>query len=323
MTDEPTGPPTDDVAGYAEPDTGEMPAEDVEAMNRTLPMILSFLVVPLLIVIVAVGVLLAFGMTAYEDAEPDEFVRILQSGNANRRWQAAFELAKQINADPERLRDQGLGPSLVRVFGDTPPDSEDNRTVRQYLALCLGSLGDPVAIPALRAAVHDPDSTTRIYVITALGQLGATEAAPDLIGVLDEDDAGVVKAAAYGLGAMASPGAGDALAGLLDHATADVRWNAAVSLAKLHDHRATPVLREMLRRDGVAAVPGIAPDQIQSVMTSAIRSAAALRIDGLRPTLTELAEHDPDLRVRDAAFQALEALRAGPQAGTRSPVASA
>lgn len=313
----------DDVARYATPDTGEMPDEDVEAMNQTLPMILSFLVVPLLIVIIATGVLLAFGLAAYENAEPEQFVQMLQSGSANRRWQAAFELAKMIRQDPEGLREQGLGSVLTDVFEQTPGDTEENRAVRQYVASCLGSLGDPVAVPALRAAVHDPDAKTAIYVMTALGQLGAVEAAPDLVAVLADDDPGLVKAACYGLGGMPSVAAADGLASVLTHGVADVRWNAALSLAKLGDTRGGPVLREMMDRQVVANVPDIQPEQVEAVMTSGIRGATALELEGLEPVLQRLAEQDPNLKVRDAAFQALEVLRARPEALASGPAARA
>lgn len=319
MTDEFEPTPTDDAAAYAEPDTGEMPAEDVEAMNQTLPMLLSFLIVPLLIVIFGTGLFLAFGMAAYEEVEPQTFLEQLHSGSANRRWQAAFELAKYISQDPAGMRERNLGPALSTLFAETGDATEEERTVRRYLALCLGALGDPVAVPVLRDAVGDPDSETRIYVITALAQLGAPEAAPDLIDLLQDEDAGVVKAAVYGLGAFDLPEVRDALVPMLDAGVPDVRWNAAVSLAKQQDRRAAPVLREMLDRPTVSAVVGIDPAQIEHVMTSAIRSAAALRLDGLDATLVALAEADPNLRVRDAAFQALEALRPKPEALAATP----
>ncbi len=314
MTDEFELTPPDEPAAYAEPDTGEMPPEDVEAMNQTLPMLISFLVIPLLIVIVGTGVFLAFGMASYEEVEPRAFVEQLRSGSANRRWQAAFELAKHIAQNPEAMREQDLAPPLIQLFTKTGIETEEERVVRRYLALCLGSLGDPAAVPALREALQESDAETRIYVASALGQLGAPEAAPDLIALLEDPDAGVVKAAVYGLGALDTPAVRPALVLMLDHAVADVRWNAAVSLAKLGDLRCAPVLREMLDRTAVSAAPDIDQDQVEQVMTSAIRSGTALRLDGMHDTLVALAESDPNLRVRDAAFQALEALRPQPEA---------
>lgn len=305
--------PSDALAEYAVPDTGEMPEEDVEAMNQTLPMILSFLVIPLLIVIVGIGIMLSFGMLTYEGVSPERYVSQLQSGSANRRWQSAFELAKLINNDPAAMRERGLAEPLIALFSTMPVETEEDRTARRYLATSLGRLGDPAAIPALTAALDDEDSATRIHVLMALGDLQAGSAAPQVIPLLQDEDFGIAKAAAYALGEMDAPGVSDALAPMLDHAAADVRWNAAQSLAQRGDARAVRVLQEMLTRDRVEAEPDITEEQIELVMTNGIRCAAVVPWPGLHDTLRALAEDDPNLRVRNAAFQTLEILREQPQ----------
>jgi len=48
--------------------------------------------------------------------------------------------------------------------------------VRQYCALILGRIADPLALPALTAALSDPDAGTRDRAMGALGQIGEAEA---------------------------------------------------------------------------------------------------------------------------------------------------
>jgi len=89
-------------------------------------------------------------------------------------------------------------PALVAALKD--PDAE----VRRDAAFALGEIGPGAkeAVPALIAALKDPDGGVRRIAIGVLGMigLGAKEAVPALIAALKDPDAGVRGSAAQALG---------------------------------------------------------------------------------------------------------------------------
>ncbi|HQD27178.1 MULTISPECIES: HEAT repeat domain-containing protein [Methanoculleus] len=69
---------------------------------------------------------------------------------------------------------------------------------RMEAAKSLASLG-PAALPALLAALKDPDPRLRMWAAYTLGMNGDTAAVPALSAALDDPDPGVVKWAAAAL----------------------------------------------------------------------------------------------------------------------------
>lgn len=65
------------------------------------------------------------------------------------------------------------------------------RTHHPHLATLLGRIGDRRAVPALIAAMDDPDKLVRFYTVRALGRLGDPRAIPALLGA--SEDQRVVK----------------------------------------------------------------------------------------------------------------------------------
>ncbi|MFI5207550.1 MAG: HEAT repeat domain-containing protein [Gemmatimonadales bacterium] len=57
------------------------------------------------------------------------------------------------------------------------PDS----LVRRYAAMVMGRIGDPSAVPLLRALLADPDSAVRVEAAFACGTLGSSLLVPDLV----------------------------------------------------------------------------------------------------------------------------------------------
>ena len=78
------------------------------------------------------AVFVVFGLIAAESKSAREYVGEVRNGGANRRWQAAFELSKVIQAkkDPA-LHDPKFVDELVTLFDD----AEDDPRVRRYPAL--------------------------------------------------------------------------------------------------------------------------------------------------------------------------------------------
>ncbi len=289
-----------------EPLAGEAaPVE--EAPRQSTPfLVLQFFIFPLSIVAVCVAVFVIFGMIASEGKGAREHLADVRNGGANRRWQAAFELAKVLQAgkDPA-LADPAFTAEVAKVFTDA---GGDDPRVRRYLALALGRLGDRAAVPALLQAVDEAgaagarsDPETQVYAVWALGVIEDPAAVPRLAALARGDDAGLRKAAVHALGAFTDPESREALAAALEDPVADVRWNAAIALARRRDPAAIPVLLTMLDRDQLAAVPGLTAEQRTEAMVQAI-DAGSVFDDPRAAGAIRALRADADLKVRERAL---------------------
>ncbi len=300
-------PPGEDKAQ----DLPEVPIEALEEPRQTFPfLVLQFFIFPLAIVAVCVAVFVIFGLIAGESKGARDYLTEVRTGGANRRWQAAFELSKVLQAgkDPA-LADPKFRSELLALFGET---KNDDPRVRRYLALALGRLGDRAAVPVLLEAAKDmgaegraADPETRVYALWALGAIGDPSALPDLLERARDEDPGIRKTAIHALGAFGTAEARAALVAALGDATEDVRWNAALALARRGDHEAAPVLGQMLDRKHLETVPGLNGDQQEQAILAAATAATAVPAPELREALKRLREADPSLKVREAARKAL------------------
>jgi HEAT repeat protein len=290
----------------------------VEGPRATVPfLVLQFFLFPLGIVAVCVAVFVVFGLIAGESRGARDYLAEIRSGSANRRWQAAFELSKVLQAGKDKaLADPKLAAEALTLFRES---SRDDPRVRRYLALALGRLGNPEAVPDLLAAArraekegHTADPDTRIYAIWALGAIGDAGAVPELVALAGEDDPGIRKAAVHALGGFAGEETRDALRRALTDSTEDVRWNAALALARHGDETAETVLLEMLDRAHLETVKELSAEQREEAVLQAVAAAAALPRPGVRAALERLRDGDPNLKVREAARRALEAARPAP-----------
>jgi HEAT repeat protein len=279
-----------------------------EAPRQGTPfLVLQFFVFPMSIVAVCVLVFVVFGLIAAEGKGARAYLDEVRTGSANRRWQAAFELSKVLQAgkDPA-LREAAFVDELVRTFQDS---TRDDPRVRRYLALALGRLGDRRAVPALREAARGgegADAEAQVYAVWALGALADAAAVPDLLALARGGDPGLRKAAVHALGAFSDAQSAEALAAAAGDEVTDVRWNAGLALGRRGDPRATPVLAQMLDRARLAGVAGISAEQQEAALLEACRVAASLPGDSLRPALESLRAADPSPRGRAAARAALE-----------------
>jgi HEAT repeat protein len=285
-------------------------AEPAAVRQGTPFLVLQFFVFPLSIVAVCVTVFVVFGLIASEGKGPRQYLDEVRTGSANRRWQAAFELTKVLQAgkDPV-LKDPRFVDEAVRTFRES---SADDPRVRRYMALALGRLGDRRAVPALLQAAKDAapdgprsDPETQVYAVWALGAIGDSEAVPVLLELARSEDPGVRKTAVHALGSFPSEDSRAVLAAALSDAVEDVRWNAAVALARRRDPAAVPVLLDMLDRSHIDAMAGMSEEQRVETLLQAIEAAAVVPDPALRSALERLRDGDASLRVREAARVAL------------------
>ena len=304
--------PPDPPESPAAPESEAPPAE--EPRQSTPFLVLQFFIFPLSIVAVCVTVFVIFGLIASEGKGPRQYLDEVRTGSTNRRWQAAFELTKVLQAkkDPA-LKDPRFVDEAVRTFAES---AGDDPRVRRYLALALGRLGDRRAVPALLVAAKDSaangphaDPETQIYSVWALGAIGDPQAEPALAELAGSEDAGVRKAAVHALGSMPGEASRAVLTTALGDGAEDVRWNAAIALARRRDPASVPVLLEMLDRAHLGTVSGMSEDQRVETLLQAVEAAGVVPDERLRAPLESLRDKDASLKVREAARAALARAR--------------
>ena len=273
--------------------------------------VVQFFLVPLVVVAVCVGVFLLFSLMTFERKSPSDYLADVRGGAANQRWQAAFELSRAVARIPPGPQRSKLAAETLEVFDRLRPEREDDRSVKRYLALVLGRLGDPAAIPSLERSARDPDPLVRLYSVWALGMLGDRAAVPMIVGESESDDPGARKMAAYVLGKLGDRRAVPRLTAMTADHAADVRWNAAIALAELHDSSGKEVLHSMLDRASLARqADTLRPAQAEEALVSAILAEQMIGDRDAAAPLEALARSDPSLKVRDAARRAVRAIGA-------------
>lgn len=114
-------------------------------------------------------------------------------------------------------------PALIAALAD--PD----KVVRAAAARALSGLGS-AAVPALIAALDDPSWVVRYRVAEALGGIGDPRVVPALVARLEDEKDHVRYMAAKGLGAEPDPASVEALIGRLDDGNPYVRRMAVQAL---------------------------------------------------------------------------------------------
>jgi HEAT repeat protein len=278
----------------------DMPERDDLPKESARTILFQFVIFPLGIVVIAVGVFLLFGKLASDEQSIPDYLNEIRSGSSHERWQAAYQLSKSLKRG-EAKRYPNLEEQVASLYVGA---KHDDPRIRRYLSMVLGSLGDRRATPLLVDALKEPDVDTRIYALLALADLRDPSSVPALMNAAHDEEKDVRKTALYALGSIGDPRGSDLLAGELTDETADVRYNAAIALARMGDRRAIGVLREMLDRSRLNNVRDMREDQKEEAMIVAINSYTRLVGQGASPDLVRLT-HDPNIRVAMAAKEAL------------------
>jgi len=297
-----------DQARPESPAAGEDVSIDAAPRAAARLFILPAIVAGVIASILAVYFL--FGALTRDTRSAESYLVEVRSGQGNRRWQAAYELSRLLEAGEARLQADTASRALA-AFREAGSSSDDPR-VRRYLTLALGRLRDRAAVPELAKVLTDADAETRIYSALALGEIGDRSAAAALGAALSDEDRGVRKSAAYALGLLADPASCGPLREALHDREIDVTWNSAVALARIGDPTGAEVLRSMADREFVERASQTRDPAARSVvLITAVQALVLIDDRASVPALRKLADADPDVRVREAAIEGLRRL-AGP-----------
>lgn len=181
-------------------------------------------------------------------------------------------------------------PALIAALADPDPG------VRMAAAQSLGQLEDPRAIAPLIAATRDANVQVRSAAYGALSDFDDPRIVEPMIAALKDPDADVRQEAAHTLGHLEDKRAVTPLLGALADSSADVRRAAAQSLGELQDPAAA------------SALAGALKDRDAEVRMAAAQSLGELELSTAPPALIA-ALKDSDAEVRQAAAQSLGEIR--------------
>jgi hypothetical protein len=278
--------------------------ELTEVKKPTSLLIAQFFLFPLIIIAICIGIFLLFGYLTYEQKTAQEYLREVQTGSELCcRWQAAYELSNMMSSQKEKLRNSDFVLDLVRVYQGS---RDSDPRVRRYLALTMGNLGDPRAVPALVDGLGDAQLENQIYSLWALGSIGDTSATPEIIKKMGSSEPSLRRTSAYVLGVLKDQRGLYPLQVLLNDPVEDVRWNAAMALAQMNDASGAALLMKLTERSHLDTLTGMTAEQKNELLISAVKCLGLLKFQPAQGRIAALSRNDPDLGVRDASLEALK-----------------
>src|SRR5438552_10915767 len=105
----------------------------------------QFVIFPLGIVLVAVGVFYLFGKLATEEHTIPDYLNAIRSGSSHERWQAAYQLSKSLKRG-EASRYPNLEQQVAAIYLQS---KTDDPRIRRYLSMVIANPADPRATPLL------------------------------------------------------------------------------------------------------------------------------------------------------------------------------
>lgn len=281
-------------------------ADQTPAPDSGRKLFFGLFIFPLLIAVGMALLLCSVVFLTSEKETPETLVASIKSGVKGKRWQKAFELSNELNRRPNSATPAVLN-DVLHIFN--PSNGYDSKT-RAYMALALARFQDPRATTALEQALAEDGDEVKLYALWSLAQTKHAPAAPNIRPLLDDANPEIRKTAAYALGVLGDAGAASSLRAKLTDAVADVRWNAALALARLKDAAGADILRAMLDRSALENELKLAEDQIEPAMTNAMKGLVLINDGNSVKILESIAASDRNLKVRQAAMDALKALKA-------------
>jgi HEAT repeat protein len=278
--------------------------ELIEVKKPTSLLIAQFFLFPLIIIAICIGIFLLFGYMTYEQKTPQEYLNEVRTGSELCcRWQSAYELSNIISTQKDKIRNTDFVNDVVKVYEGS---HEGDPRIRRYLALTLGHLGDPRAVPALVKGLNDTDPENQMNNLLALGSIADKSATPSVVQRLSSTDPAIRKMAAFVLSAIKDPAAIRDLQVALNDMNDEVRWYAAIALAQVNDASGSDVLMKLMDHAYLDKLPGFTVDQKSQLLINAVKCLGILKFEPAKDRILALSQSDPDLAVRDASLEALK-----------------
>jgi hypothetical protein len=313
----------------------------VEPVNPLVKLAVQFFVIPMAIVIVCVALAFVFRWLTFEKKDTaaylatlssatrsstqkeQEAMKLLQYVQDAKQWQGVYDVTQQLRFNRETfLKENPDFPlKVAQIFQKS---AGADRKVRQYLAQVLGLVGGPEVVNVLLSALEDTDSETVIHGMIALGQIGDHKAIPQIIQLSKSTDRGIRQTAVFVLGNFDDPEAKKRCGEALNDPDVLVTWNAAFGLARRSDPAALPVLERFLDSEYVSNVARtytptatgtsassiplatFHPDRLEQYRVVGVRLIGQYSDPLLRRKLEKTAKDDPQLKVRQAAIEAMK-----------------
>ena len=262
--------------------------------------IVRFFLIPLGLVVAILGIYLLFGLMFGGEKSPEDLVHDLRSAYPSTREHALYDLAYYLQRHPEAQKN----PLLLEALLDAFRHRESYRPeVRVYLAMALGYLGHPDALPVLKEGLNDPDVNMVFYTIWALGKIGDARAAPWIRPFLKSEDSGLREIAVIVLGELRDRTSIPEILPLLEDPVTSVRVNTIFTLARFGRPEALPGLKQLARRDSLRAMGITDNRKIEDILLNVIQLSRQYPGDVELQTLIADLKDDPSLKVRDAVLK--------------------
>jgi HEAT repeat protein len=278
--------------------------------------------IPALITLIAVFIYLFFGWLVQERQDVSQYIQDVQTEEGQRKWQAAFDLARLLQAE------ESLSSSQVEALSEALSKADEEQ-LEKYLAIALGRAGSTKSAPVARRALLDTIQETNqsndvlITSVWALAQLmkdAEKEGMPLEIRsekqsfekLLLSEDPGVRKMVVYAMGYLDWKSSKDAIVPLLDDTDLEVRANAAIALARMGSEESRGLLGQILQLEkNQKDHPIMQLDEPtrELLKVSAVKAVRHLPGGSFRTQLEVLSEEAKSLRVRNEALRLLEAER--------------
>lgn len=265
----------------------------------------SFFILPFFIT--AASVLVFYWIWLLLTHEPktvEDYLQDVKIGSASKRWQSAFELSRLLS-NPERIPDTDRFAQQMLSAFDYARHDRDPR-VKQYLIRAMGQTGMALFSETVAGCLDDESEEVVADAVYALGIIRSEQNLDRVRGMVHHGSPLVRNRAAIALGNMGFPQGIESLQSLLDDPEPNVVWNSAVALAKLGDPSGKRVLLNLLDINYLSQFNEVDNFERTEAMLVAIDAAAQLNDSSLNAAIRELSKSDVDMRIRNAAINALK-----------------
>ena len=278
----------------------DIPDVKIEEKSFFSIIVHSFFIIPFLIVVFCALLFSGVYLLTHEKKTVYDYLEDVKIGGLTKRWQGAFELSKFL-ANPALIpKDERFTLELIKAFQKA---QNDDKLVRQYLALAMGRTGQKqFVLPLLEGLKNERDENLPA-IIYALGMLKDRQAVTVLYPYLNNSLALVRSMTIVSLGNIADPASKPWVKkGLLD-SEANVQWGAAISLAQMGDTSGKKILLQLLNRSYLSQFSEVDMDEQNNLILTTLAAVAHLNDSELKKKIQELSTSDQNMKVRAASLK--------------------